>query len=93
MLKYNLAAAALKTASLNGATRGLYRRLGNFVGDRRSAPLSDSYFENARWVLDRLDGRGAATSEAPIRALELGTGWMHAYGLLIAFDRGDGRPL
>lgn len=88
MLRYNLAAAALKAASLNATTRGFYRRLGNFVNNRRSVRLGSGYFDNARWILDRLDKEGAEPGAAPMRALELGTGWMHAYGLLVSLATG-----
>jgi hypothetical protein len=76
MLRYRLAAGALKAFSLNETTRRAYRRLGNAVGGRRRA---HSVKRNAVGKADRslrfLEDNGAI--EAGMRLLELGTGWVH----------------
>lgn len=74
-MNYYLAATALRAFSLNGATKALYRWLGNRKTERKLS------MERAGWVLDRI-----AEAELPERPvlLELGTGWMHAYSVFPA---------
>ncbi|PJK31026.1 class I SAM-dependent methyltransferase [Minwuia thermotolerans] len=74
-MNYYLAATALRAFSLNGATKALYRWLGNRKTERKLS------MERAGWVLDRI-----AEADLPERPvfLELGTGWMHAYSVFPA---------
>lgn len=74
-MNYYLAATALRAFSLNGATKALYRWLGNRKTERKLS------MERAGWVLDRI-----AEADLPARPafLELGTGWMHAYSMFPA---------
>lgn len=74
-MNYYLAATALRAFSLNGATKALYRWLGNRKTERKLS------MERAGWVLERI-----AEAGLPARPvlLELGTGWMHAYSVFPA---------
>lgn len=76
MLRYRLAAGALKAFSLNGATRRAYRRLGNAVGGRaRAHAIKANAVGKADRSLRFLEKHGAI--EPGMRLLELGTGWVH----------------
>jgi len=76
MLRYRLAAGALKVFSLNGATRYAYRRLGNVVGERRRAQgIEPGYIERADGNL-RFAEKHAASADG-MRVMERGTGWFH----------------
>ena len=84
MLRYSLAAAALKAFSLNNPTRRLYRQIGNAVGGRRR--------ERGQVDLEGYTRRGDLLVELfrkhenpgrTDRLLELGTGWMHWYAVYL----------
>lgn len=76
MLRYVLAAAALKAFSLNAATRHAYRQIGNVIGARRrSKILRAGYIERADGNLRFAEKHGAIADG--MRVLELGTGWVH----------------
>ncbi len=81
MFRYTLAALALKTFSVNVATRKLYRKLGNAYNDvrRQSAPGLDVRIERGD-VLVNLARKHHAIQDGH-RLLEIGTGWMHWYAL------------
>jgi len=88
LIRYHLAALALKGFSCCEPARKLYRRLGNVLGGRkRTIGIMPSYYSeraerNITWSL----------KYGPLRAddlvLELGTGWMHweALTLRLFFD-------
>jgi len=88
MIKYHLAALALKGLSSCGSARNLYRKLGNRLGGRkRTVGEIPSYYieraeRNVAWSL----------KYGPLRAgdlvLEIGTGWVHweALTLRLFFD-------
>jgi cyclopropane fatty-acyl-phospholipid synthase-like methyltransferase len=81
MLRYTLAALALKTFSANVATRKLYRKLGNAynVVRRQSAPGLGVRIERGDLLVDLARKHHALKNGD--RLLELGTGWMHWYAL------------
>ena len=89
MIRYQAAAIAFKLFSLNGVTRAAYRKLGNYLRNRQAAALPANYLqdkgytEKAAWLITRL--RQFRLLDKPsLRALEVGTGWMHYYGLTLA---------
>src|SRR5271166_5344499 len=77
MIKYHLAALALKCFSSNKTSRSLYRGLGNWLGGKKRANGKMPFY-----YFDRLE-RNIATciKYGPLRAddviLELGTGWLN----------------
>lgn len=83
MIRYALAAGALKAFSLNGATRKLYRRVGNVVGGQRRAANVDLEVYVARSnLLVELCNKYSAAQDGQ-RLLEIGTGWMHWFSLYL----------
>jgi cyclopropane fatty-acyl-phospholipid synthase-like methyltransferase len=89
MLRYALAATALKALSVNDATRGMYRRIGNTVGSRRrhQADLNaQNYLTRGSLLVRLLKQYGGL--RAGDRVFELGTGWMHFYAVYVrlSFD-------
>lgn len=87
MLRYLLVAWALKAFSLNGASRSLYRRLGNTIGAKRRAAAADIGVRIERGdLLVALCRRHGVFANGD-RMLEVGTGWMHWYSIYAAlFD-------
>jgi cyclopropane fatty-acyl-phospholipid synthase-like methyltransferase len=83
MVRYHLAALTLKALSSTGPTRRLYRGvLGNVIGARRRAHgLDPVYFEKAK-LLIRLAREHGGLRDG-MRLLELGTGWMHFYAIVL----------
>jgi SAM-dependent methyltransferase len=79
MIRYQAAALALKAFSTNSTTRAVYRTLGNRLKDHASVDI-DSYVQKAAWLLMRLP------STTISRAAEIGTGWMHFYGIVLALS-------
>jgi len=84
MLRYSLAALALKTFSLNQASRRLYRELGNTYGARRRVTVGDfdSRLKRGDLLID-LCRKHHALRDGD-RLLEIGTGWMHWFSLYAA---------
>lgn len=99
MIKYQLAAVALKVFSLNTATRKAYRWLGNRVGGHaRSKSIKASYLQRAHENLRFIEDHGAIRDG--MQLVELGTGWVHWESLftrmfydvkVILFDVWDNR--
>lgn len=82
MVKYVLAALALKAFSLNDATKKAYRSIGNLVGQRaRQNTDIDVYVERGDLFVALCKKYGAVPAHA--QAFELGTGWMHWYSLYL----------
>ena len=82
MVKYVLAALALKAFSLNDATKKAYRSIGNVVGQRaRQNTDIDVYVERGDLFVALCKKYGAVPAQA--QAFELGTGWMHWYSLYL----------
>lgn len=85
MLRYSLAALALKTFSINSTTRKLYRRLGNRVGAARRENVPDLNVRVARGDLLVELARKHHALQNGDRMLEIGTGWMHWFSLYASF--------
>jgi len=77
MLRYVLAATALKAFSLTPSTQRIYRTMGNKLGARRRATgvMPGYYLERVRRMLT-LNKRYRMIKDGD-RILELGTGWLH----------------
>ena len=77
MLRYVLAATALKCFSAGPQMRGLYRSLGNFAGGRRRSrgKIPSYYLERIKRLL-RLQ-REYNLVRSGDRIIEIGTGWLH----------------
>jgi len=76
MLKYVLAAQALKFFSINDATKKLYRSIGNARGgNKRSTEIRSHYIQRANNNLSYLEKYGAVADGMSV--MELGTGWVH----------------
>ncbi len=88
MVKYVAVAAALKAFSAGPQMRGLYRKLGNRVGNNRrmSGPMPSYYVDRVTRILRLLSQHGVVRDGD--RILELGTGWLHweALTLRLLFD-------
>jgi SAM-dependent methyltransferase len=87
MFRYQATALALKLFSATGQTRSAYRRMGNWRRNRSAASVHRDYLDNARWLLDVLRREGFLGGD-PMRALEIGTGWLHYYGTSLALSSG-----
>lgn len=83
MWRYQAAALALKAFSLTPATRTSYRKLGSWLQNRKEIADLDPYASNSAWLFSRIREAGLLDGR-PLRALEIGTGWMHFYGLSLA---------
>lgn len=82
MVKYFLAALALKAFSLNEFTKRTYRSIGNVVGQRaRQNAGIEVYVERGNSFVALCKKYDAVPAQA--RAFELGTGWMHWYSLYL----------
>jgi len=83
MMRYVLAAAALKTFSLNSGTRKLYRWMGNKVGGRNRVERADlpNYILRGDLFVELCRKYGAVKDGDQL--FELGTGWMHWYALYL----------
>lgn len=77
MLRYVLAAQALKAFSCTQGTRNLYRKLGNDVFARKRVVngLPETYVQRAHDHLKFLQSHGVIADG--MRGLELGPGWVH----------------
>lgn len=83
MLKYLSAAVALKLFSLNGATRSGYRYLGNLVGqEKRGQQDINEYVIRGDLLVDLARKYGLLQNDAAV--VELGTGWIHWFGLYLS---------
>lgn len=77
MLRYMLAAGALKVFSATPQTKRLYRYLGNTVGARKraNAGLPKVYLDRAQEIIAQVRKHHAVNNGDKL--LELGTGWLH----------------
>lgn len=77
MLRYMLAAGALKVFSATSFTKRVYRHLGNTVGARKRATvgLPKVYADRAREIIAQVRKHNAVKKGDKL--LELGTGWLH----------------
>src|SRR4051812_5078137 len=82
MLRYILAAQALRLFSLNAATKRLYRALGNRIGGRgRKRGLPGHYLSRADGNLAQLERAGGIRDG--LQLMEIGTGWAHWEALFV----------
>ena len=83
MLKYVMAAAALKGFSMNRATKHLYRQISNVIGEKGRMAVADIDIRVDRGdlLIDLCRKHSAVTAGDSI--LEIGTGWMHFYSLYL----------
>jgi hypothetical protein len=82
MQRYLLAALALKAFSANSATKALYRKIGNELGQKlREKAGIDHYLRRGNLLVD-LCNRYNIANEGD-RLLEIGTGWMHWYSIYL----------
>lgn len=80
MVKYVLAATALKLFSINGATQAAYRKMSNVVGQRmRKDQNLNAYVERGDLLVSLCRKYGVMQDANCV--LDLGTGWMHWYGI------------
>jgi len=83
MIRYLAAAVALKIFSLNSLTRSGYRRLGNRFGQKKRRQQSiDKYVERGDLLVELARKYGVLKDGAAL--VELGTGWIHWFGLYLA---------
>lgn len=83
MIRYQMAALAFKFFSLTSISRKIYRLIGNWCGNRRAGQVGRHYHERSRWLISKLEEYGLADGR-PLQAVELGTGWLHYYGIAVA---------
>jgi len=82
MIKYALAGVALKVFSCCPPARGLYRQIGNTLGQRKREGLDIStYVERSDVLVSLLEKHNALRDGAAM--LELGTGWIHWFSLYL----------
>ena len=90
MIRYYLAAFILKLLSSNSLTIRFYRKLGNYIGDFKRKNISidsawsgkgDSYVERGNLLIDICKKNNLFNKQGHV--LEIGTGWMHWYGLYL----------
>lgn len=83
MIKYMAAAIGLKAFSLNSMTRTAYRRLGNFVGQKKRKHQNiDKYIERGDSLVNL--ARKYGVLKDGVSLVELGTGWIHWFGLYLS---------
>lgn len=82
MLRYVLAATALRAFSLNGGTKRLYRAMGNKLGGKtREQGLPSHYLTRADQNLTQLERAGGIRDG--MKVMEIGTGWAHWEALFV----------
>ena len=102
MLRYYLAAGALKAFSANNLTKKFYRTLGNSFGAKKRVQngLSDIYLHRAKDMIAKC--RQFNVLKPGDKILELGTGWVHWESIVLRlfvdvepylFDVWDNRQL
>ena len=82
MIRYLAAAVALKAFSLNSLTRSGYRRLGNRFGQKKRRKQGiDKYIKRGDLLVVLARKYGVLRDGATL--VELGTGWIHWFGLYL----------
>ena len=88
MIRYMGAAVALKLFSLNSITRSAYRSIGNRVGQKKRRDQSiDQYIVRGDLLIKLAQKYNILNDNTSL--VELGTGWIHWFGLYLALY-GDG---
>lgn len=82
MLRYFAAAQALKMLSVNTHTKRFYRNVLGVYGARRRMEhgLTDAYLERSRLLIALMREYGLLREG--VKMLEVGTGWMHFFGIV-----------
>lgn len=83
MIKYLAAAVMLKMFSLNKFTRSSYRYLGNKFGQKKRQQQNIDMYVNRGDLLVQLIKKHNVFKDGGA-AVELGTGWIHWFGLYLA---------
>lgn len=83
MIRYLAAAAMLKAFSLNNLTRSSYRYLGNIFGQKKRQQQSIDVYINRGDLLVQLVKKFSVLKDGGA-VVELGTGWIHWFGLYLA---------
>ncbi|MXS83053.1 class I SAM-dependent methyltransferase [Nitrosomonas oligotropha] len=83
MVKYLAAAVMLKMFSLNKFTRSSYRYLGNKFGQKKRQQQNIDMYVNRGDLLVQLIKKYSVFKDGGA-AVELGTGWIHWFGLYLA---------
>jgi hypothetical protein len=82
MLRYVLAAQALRAFSLTSGTKKLYRAIGNKRGGKiRARGLPSHYLSRADQNLTQLEAAGGIADG--MKVMEIGTGWAHWEALFV----------
>ena len=83
MVKYVLAAVALKIFSLNNISKKAYRKIGNVFEDktRGKAKNINSYISRGNLLISLCKKYGVINEGDEL--LEIGTGWMHWYSIYL----------
>ncbi len=85
MIKYMAVTLVLKAFSFNKMSRLAYRNLGNILGEKRRQRRNiNDYIERGDLLVDA--ARKYGLLDKKISAVEIGTGWMHWYGLYLALQ-------
>jgi SAM-dependent methyltransferase len=85
LIRYQSIALLLKLMGATAATRHVYRQLGNRLGERRRQTAGSHFREYLRrgtWFIEQFRAQGLPLA-TPMRALELGTGWLHFYAVFL----------
>lgn len=83
MIRYLAAAVMLKMFSLNKFTRSSYRYLGNIFGQKKRQQQNIDMYVNRGDLLVQLTQKHNVFKDDGA-AVELGTGWIHWFGLYLA---------
>lgn len=83
MIKYLAAAVMLKIFSFNNLTRSSYRYLGNIIGQKTRQQQSINAYANRGDLLVQLVRKYNVLKDGGA-VVELGTGWLHWFGLYLA---------
>ena len=81
-LKYLLVAQVLKLFSLTKSLKNIYRILGNRYGLKNHSTISLDDISNGNWLVANIK-KYKDTPTKELKALELGTGWVHFYSLYL----------
>jgi len=83
MIRYLAAAVMLKLFSLNSLTRSGYRNLGNFFGQKKRRQQDIDVYVNRGDLLVQLVRKHNVLKDGGA-VVELGTGWIHWFGLYLS---------
>ena len=81
-LRYVSVAFALKIFSYNSITRKIYRKIANKFGQNRHSIVTDTEINRGLWLYNIIINSGLSLN-GHTKILELGTGWIHFYGIFL----------